>query len=104
MWLIKIFKWIAKLFLKILLLPVLLVLEVLSIFSKIILGIGSAAAGLILTLLLACIIMELISQYWIGVGVFFGFAVAVVLIIFGAGLIDVLLEGVVSAIMEVMVW
>ena len=104
MWLIKIFIWIAKLFLKLLLIPVLLVLEVLSIFSKVILNIGSAAAGLILTLLFAFIILEVIFQYWVGAGVFFACAVVVVAIIFGAGLVDAMLEGLTSALMEVMVW
>ena len=90
MWFVRLIKWIAKFFLKILLFPVFIVTTTLTIILNVILHLGSFAAGLGLLVMLYCIISRLWLHEWsqavlatgmtaVGVGIFFGAGIIVAL-------------------------
>ena len=92
MWFVRMIKWIAKLFLKLLLFPVFIVTTTLTIILNVILHLGSFAAGLGLLVMLYCIISRLWLHEWIQAILATGMTAVGVGIFFGAGIIVALFE------------
>ena len=104
MWAMKILKYIGKVILRILLVPVILLVAALSIFVKILVHVGAFAVGLFLLFLLGCIIWTLFHQLWSQTGLLLGISACSVGVFFGAGMLESLLENVSSALAGLMVW
>lgn len=92
MWLVRMIKWILKLFLKLLLFPIFIVTTTLTIILNVILHLGSFAAGLGLLVMLYCIISRLWLHEWSQAVLATGMTAALVGIFFGAGIIVALFE------------
>ena len=92
MWLVRMIKWILKLFLKLLLFPIFIVTTTLTIILNVILHLGSFAAGLGLLVMLYCIISRLWLHEWSQAVLATSMTAALVGIFFGAGIIVALFE------------
>ena len=92
MWFVRMIKWIAKLFLKLLLFPVFIVTTTITIILHVLLHLGSFAAGLGLLVMLYCIISRLWLHEWGQAVLVTGMTAAGVGIFFGAGIIVALFE------------
>ena len=104
MWAMKILKYIGKVILRILLVPVILLVVALSIFVKILVHVGAFAVGLFLLFLLGCIIWTFAHQLWSQTGLLLGISACSVGVFFGVGMLESLLDNVSSALAELMVW
>ena len=84
--------FLLKLLLKILLLPVMLVLFVLRVLVKIGIELSSIIVGGLILIVFGCIIYSIIQQMWPSMWILIAMEAALVMICFGAGLIEGLLE------------
>ena len=84
--------FLLKLLLKVLLLPVMLVLFVLRVLVKIGLELSSIIVGGLILIVFGCIIYSIIQQMWPSMWILIAMEAALVMICFGAGLIEGLLE------------
>ena len=78
--------------LKVLLLPVMLVLFVLRVLVKIGIELSSIIVGGLILIVFGCIIYSIIQQMWPSMWILIAMEAALVMICFGAGLIEGLLE------------
>ena len=84
--------FLLKLLLKVLLLPVMLVLFVLRVLVKIGIELSSIIVGGLILIVFGCIIYSIIQQMWPSMRILIAMEAALVMICFGAGLIEGLLE------------
>ena len=84
--------FLLKLVLKVLLLPVMLVLFVLRVLVKIGIELSSIIVGGLILIVFGCIIYSIIQQMWPSMWILIAMEAALVMICFGAGLIEGLLE------------
>ena len=84
--------FLLKLLLKVLLLPVMLVLFVLRVLVKIGIELSSIIVGGLILIVFGCIIYSIIQQMWPSMWILIAMEAALVMICFGAGLIEGLLE------------
>ena len=84
--------FLLKLLLKVLLLPVMLVLFVLRVLVKIGIELSSIIVGGLILIVFGCIIYSIIQQMWPSMWILIAMEAALVIICFGAGLIEGLLE------------
>ena len=84
--------FLLKLLLKVLLLPVMLVLFVLRVLVKIGIELSSIIVGGLILIVFGCIIYAIIQQMWPSMWILIAMEAALVMICFGAGLIEGLLE------------
>lgn len=92
--------WLLKLPLKIIALPVMAVVAVLSIFYSIALHLSSLVVGLGYLFLGVCIVVLLFQQMWVLAAFFFGIAVIVFLAVMLAELVSMGLEALVGMLSE----
>lgn len=92
--------WLLKLPLKIIALPVMAVVAVLSIFYSIALHLSSLVVGLGYLFLGVCIVVLLFQQMWVMVAVLFGIAVIAFLAVMLAELVSMGLEALVGMLSE----
>ncbi len=84
--------FLLKLLMKVLLLPVMLVLFVLRVLVKIGIELSSVIVGGLILIVFGCIIYAIIQQMWPSMWILIAMEAALVMICFGAGLIEGLLE------------
>ena len=84
--------FLLKLLLKVLLLPVMLVLFVLRVLVKIGIELSSVIVGGLILIVFGCIIYAIVQQMWPSMWILIAMEAALVMICFGAGLIEGLLE------------
>lgn len=84
--------WLIKLPFRILALPIMAVVAVLSIFYSLALNLSAMVAGLVYLVLGVCIVMLLFQHAWIYAALLFGFAVLVFLAIMFAEAVSLGLE------------
>ena len=84
--------FLLKLLMKVLLLPVMLVLFVLRVLVKIGIELSSIILGGLILIVFGCIIYAIIQQMWPSMWILITMEAALVMICFGAGLIEGLLE------------
>lgn len=92
--------WLLKLPLKIIALPVMAVIAVLSIFYSIALHLSSLVIGLGYLFLGVCIVVLLFQQMWVMAAVLFGIAVIAFLAVMLAELVSMGLEALVGMLSE----
>lgn len=92
--------WLLKLPLKIIALPVMAVVAVLSIFYSIALHLSSLVVGLGYLFLGVCIVVLLFQQMWVLAAFFFGIAVIAFLAVMLAELVSMGLEALVGMLSE----
>lgn len=92
--------WLLKLPLKIIALPVMAVVAVLSIFYSIALHLSSLAVGLGYLFLGVCIVVLLFQKMWVLAAFFFGIAVIAFLAVMLAELVSMGLEALVGMLSE----
>lgn len=92
--------WLLKLPLKIIALPVMAVVAVLSIFYSIALHLSSLVVGLGYLFLGVCIVMLLFQQMWVLAALLFGIAVIAFLAVMLAELVSMGLEALVGMLSE----
>lgn len=92
--------WLLKLPLKIIVLPVMAVVAVLSIFYSIALHLSSLVVGLGYLFLGVCIVVLLFQQMWVLAAVLFGIAVIAFLAVMLAELVSMGLEALVGMLSE----
>lgn len=92
--------WLLKLPLKIIALPVMAVVAVLSIFYSIALHLSSLVIGLGYLFLGVCIVVLLFQQMWVLAAFFFGIAVIAFLAVMLAELVSLGLEALVGMLSE----
>lgn len=92
--------WLLKLPLKIIALPVMAVVAVLSIFYSIALHLSSLVVGLGYLFLGVCIVVLLFQQMWVMAAVLFGIAVIAFLAVMLAELVSMGLEALVGMLSE----
>ena len=92
--------WLLKLPLKIIALPVMAVVAVLSIFYSIALHLSSLVVGLGFLFLGVCIVVLLFQQMWVLAAFFFGVAVIAFLAVVLAELVSMGLEALVGMLSE----
>lgn len=92
--------WLLKLPLKIIALPVMAAVAVLSIFYSIALHLSSLVVGLGYLFLGVCIVMLLFQQMWVMAAVLFGIAVIAFLAVMLAELVSMGLEALVGMLSE----
>ena len=84
--------WLIKLPFRILSLPIMAIVAVLSIFYSLALNLSAIVAGLVYLVLGVCIVMLLFQHAWIYAALLFGFAVLVFLAIMFAEAVSLGLE------------
>ena len=84
--------FLLKLLMKVLLLPVMLVLFMLRVLVKIGIELSSIIVGGLILIVFGCIIYSIIQQMWPSMWILIAMEAALVMICFGAGLIEGLLE------------
>lgn len=84
--------FLLKLLMKVLLLPVMLVLFVLRVLVKIGIELSSVIVGGLILIVFGCIIYAIIQQMWPSMWILIAMEAVLVMICFGAGLIEGLLE------------
>lgn len=84
--------FLLKLLMKVLLLPIMLVLFVLRVLVKIGIELSSVIVGGLILIVFGCIIYAIIQQMWPSMWILIAMEAALVMICFGAGLIEGLLE------------
>lgn len=84
--------WLIKLPFRILALPIMAIVSVLSIFYSIALNLSAMVAGLVYLVLGVCIVMLLFQHAWIYAALIFGFGVLVFLAIMFAEVVSLGLE------------
>ena len=84
--------FLLKFLMKVLLLPVMLVLFVLRVLVKIGIELSSVIVGGLILIVFGCIIYAIIQQMWPSMWILIAMEAALVMICFGAGLIEGLLE------------
>lgn len=84
--------FLLKLLMKVLLLPVMLVLFVLRVLVKVGIELSSIIVGGLILIVFGCIIYAIIQQMWPSMWILIAMEAALVMICFGAGLIEGLLE------------
>ncbi len=84
--------FLLKLLMKVLLLPVMLVLFVLRVLVKIGIELSSIIVGGLILIVFGCIIYAIVQQMWPSMWILIAMEAALVMICFGAGLIEGLLE------------
>ena len=84
--------WLVKLPFRILALPIMAIVAVLSIFYSLALNLSAMVAGLVYLVLGVCIVMLLFQHAWIYAALLFGFAVLVFLAIMFAEAVSLGLE------------
>ena len=92
--------WLLKLPLKIIALPIMAVVAVLSIFYSIALHLSSLVVGLGYLFLGVCIVVLLFQQMWVLAAFFFGVAVIAFLAVMFAELVSMGLEALVGMLSE----
>lgn len=92
--------WLLKLPLKIIALPVMAVVAVLSIFYSIALHLSSLVVGLGYLFLGVCIVVLLFQQMWVMAAVLFGIAVIAFLAVMLAELVSIGFEALVGMLSE----
>ena len=92
--------WLLKLPLKIIALPIMAVVAVLSIFYSIALHLSSLVVGLGYLFLGVCIVVLLFQKMWVLAAFFFGVAVIVFLAVMLAELVSMSLEALVGMLSE----
>ena len=92
--------WLLKLPLKIIALPVMAVVAVLSIFYSIALHLSSLVVGLGFLFLGVCIVVLLFQQMWVLAALLFGIAVIAFLAVMLAELVSMGLEALVGMLSE----
>lgn len=102
MWALKILKFIGKLILKILLIPVILIVALLSVFVKILAHIGAFVAGIFILFLLGCVIWTAAHQLWSQTGLLAAIGACSIGAVFGAGMLEVLLDSAAAALAGLM--
>lgn len=84
--------FLLKFLMKVLLLPVMLVLFVLRVLVKVGIELSSIIVGGLILIVFGCIIYAIIQQMWPSMWILIAMEAALVMICFGAGLIEGLLE------------
>ena len=84
--------FLLKLLMKVLLLPVMLVLFMLRVLVKIGIELSSIIVGGLILIVFGCIIYSIIQQMWPSMWILIAMEASLVMICFGAGLIEGLLE------------
>lgn len=84
--------WLIKLPFRIIALPIMAIVSVLSIFYSIALNLSAMVAGLVYLVLGVCIVMLLFQHAWIYAALIFGFGVLVFLAIMFAEVVSLGLE------------
>ncbi len=84
--------FLLKLFVKILLLPVLLILGILRLLVKIGINLSSIVLGGLMLIVFGCIIYAIVQQMWSSMFVLLAMEAALVLITSGAGAFEFLLQ------------
>lgn len=84
--------FLLKLLMKVLLLPIMLVLFVLRVLVKIGIELSSIILGGLILIVFGCIIYAIVQQMWPSMWILIAMEAALVMICFGAGLIEGLLE------------
>lgn len=84
--------WLIKLPFRILALPIMAIVAVLSIFYSLALNLSAIVAGLVYLVLGVCIVMLLFQHAWIYAALIFGFGVLVFLAIMFAEVVSLGLE------------
>ena len=84
--------WLIKLPFRILALPIMAIVTVLSIFYSLALNLSAMVAGLVYLVLGVCIVMLLFQHAWIYAALIFGFGVLVFLAIMFAEVVSLGLE------------
>ena len=84
--------FLLKLFMKILLLPVMLVLFVLRVLVKIGIELTSIILGGLILIVFGCIIYDIVQQMWPSALILFTMEILIVLVTAGAGLMEGFLD------------
>ena len=84
--------FLLKLFLKVLLLPVMLFLFVLRVLVKIGIELSSVIVGGLILIVFGCIIYAIVQQMWPSMWILIAMEVVLIMVTAGAGMLDVLLE------------
>lgn len=84
--------WLIKLTFRILALPIMAIVAVLSIFYSLALNLSAIVAGLVYLVLGVCVVMLLFQHAWIYAALLFGFGVLVFLAIMFAEVVSLGLE------------
>ena len=84
--------FLLKLFMKVILLPVMLVLFVLRVLVKIGIELSSIIIGGLILIIFGCIIYAIVQQMWPSMWILIAMEAALIIVTSGAGMLDVLLE------------
>ena len=84
--------FLLKLLMKVLLLPIMLVLFVLRVLVKIGIELSSIVLGGLMLIVFGCIIYAIVQQMWPSVGILVAMEVCIIILTFGAGLLEGLLQ------------
>ncbi len=84
--------FLLKLFVKILLLPVMLLLWILRLLMKIGMEISSFVLGALMVIVFACIVFTIVQHTWNSMMILMAMEIVLVLVTAGTGLIEGLLE------------
>ena len=84
--------FLLKLLLKVLLLPVMLVLFVLRVLVKIGIELSSIIVGGLILIVFGCIIYSIIQQMWPSAFILIAMEASIIMVTFGAGLLEGILQ------------
>ena len=84
--------FLLKLLMKVLLLPVMLVLFVLRVLVKIGIELSSVIVGGLILIIFSCIIYAIIQQMWPSAFILIAMEACIIIITFGAGILEWLLQ------------
>ena len=84
--------FLLKLLMKILLLPIVLVLFVLRVLVKIGIELSSIVIGGLMLIIFGCIIYAIIQQMWSSAFILIAMEACIIMVTFGAGLLEGLLQ------------
>ena len=84
--------FLLKLLMKVLLLPVMLVLFVLRVLVKIGIELSSVIVGGLILIIFGCIIYAIIQQMWPSAFILIAMEACIIIITFGAGILEGLLQ------------
>ena len=84
--------FLLKLLLKVLLLPVMLVLFVLRVLVKIGIELSSIILGGLILIIFGCIIYSIVQQMWSSAFILIAMEACIIMVTFGAGLLEGILQ------------
>lgn len=84
--------FLLKLLMKVLLLPIMLVLFVLRVLVKIGIELSSIVIGGLLLIVFGCIIYAIVQQMWSSAFILIAMEACIIMVTFGAGLLEGLLQ------------